>query len=74
MIDRIYNKDRRMINNNGKDNKMSTNVLTNMNKFHNLKSQTGVEKKHYDEKWLQERIDEELLELGLSLDYSPSKL
>ena len=72
MIDRIYTKDRRMVNNNEKDNKMSTIVLTKLDKFHNLKSQTGVERKQFDEEWLHDRIEEELLEVGLSLDYSPN--
>ena len=68
MIDKIYHKDRRMVNNNEKDNKMSTFVLTNMDKFHKLKSQTGVERKQHEEEWLRERIEEELQELGFSTD------
>ena len=52
MIDRIYSKDRRMVNNLYKGNMLSTAVLTDMHRYHNLKSSTGVEKMNYDELWL----------------------
>ena len=71
MIDKIYQRDRRMVNNMYKGNMLSTAVLTDMNRYHKLKSQTGVEATNYDEMWLQERIDEELREPGLSLDFAP---
>lgn len=71
MIDKIYNKDRRMVNSMYKGNMLSTAVLTDMTRYHRLKSSTGVESKDYDELWLQERIEEEQAELGLSLDCAP---
>ena len=52
MIDRIYSKDRRMVNNLYKGNMLSTAVLTDMHRYHKLKSSTGVEKMNYDELWL----------------------
>lgn len=48
MIDKIYQKDRRMVNNLYKGNMLSTVVLTDMNRYHKLKSSTGVESKDYD--------------------------
>lgn len=72
MIDKIYQKDRRMVNNMYKGNMLSTAVLTDMNRYHNLKSQTGVENKNYDDLWLQERVDEEMAQSGLNL--SPKTL
>lgn len=68
MIDRIYNKDRRMVNSLYKGNMLSTAVLTDMNRYHKLKSHTGVETKNYDQLYLQERIEEERNDVGLSLD------
>ena len=49
-----------MVPNMYKGNMLATAVLTDMNRYHNLKSQTGVEKKDHDETWLQERVNEEL--------------
>mmetsp|Transcript_4832 Transcript_4832/g.5883 ORF Transcript_4832/g.5883 Transcript_4832/m.5883 type:complete len:110 (-) Transcript_4832:287-616(-) len=72
MIDKIYQKDRKMVNNTYKGNMLSTAVLTDMTRYHKLKSQTGVENKNYDEAWLQERIEEEMREPGLSLDFAPN--
>ena len=71
MIDRIYSKDRRMVNNMYKGNMLSTAVLTDMSRYHKLRSQTGVENKNYDDLWLQERIQEEKADIGLSLDCAP---
>lgn len=73
MIDKIYNKDRRMVNNAYKGNMLSTAVLTDMNRYHKLKSNTGVESRHYDKLWFQERIEEEKADVGLSLDCAPNK-
>ena len=52
MIDKIYTKDRRMVNNNFKGNMLSTAVLNDMSRYHKLKSNTGVEQKLYDQTWL----------------------
>ena len=52
MIDKIYQKDRKMVNNMYKGNMLNTAVLTDMTRYHKLKSQTGVENKNYDEAWL----------------------
>ena len=71
MIDKIYTKDRRMVNNNFKGNMLSTAVLNDMSRYHKLKSNTGVEQKLYDQTWLQERIEEEKNDMGLSLDCAP---
>ena len=71
MIDRIYQRDRKMVNNLCKGNMLNTAVLTDMNRYHKLKSQTGVEKQNYDDDWLQERIEEEMGDPGLSLDFAP---
>lgn len=71
MIDKIYTKDRKMINGAFKGNMLNTAVLTDMNRYHNIKSGTGVESKNYDTIWLQARIDEEAEEIGLSLDCAP---
>ena len=49
MIDKIYNKDRRMVNSSYKGNMLSTAVLTDLNRYHKLKSNTGVETKQYDQ-------------------------
>ena len=71
MIDKIYNKDRRMVNSLYKGNMLSTAVLTDMNRYHKLKSNTGVETKNYNEDWMKERIEEEKNDIGLSLDCAP---
>ena len=66
-----------MVNNNFKGNMLSTAVLTDMHRYHKLKSNTGVENRLYDQVWLQERIEEEKNDIGLSLDCaqpSPSQL
>lgn len=52
MIDRIYDRDRKMVNNLYKGNMLNTAVLTDMSRFHKLKSQTGVESHTYDDDWL----------------------
>jgi hypothetical protein len=71
MIDKIYTKDRRMVNNMYKGNMLSTSILTDMTRYHNLKSSTGVENKNYDNLWLQGRIEEEKQDIGLMLDCTP---
>ena len=71
MIDRIYQRDRKMINNLYKGNMLNTAVLTDLNRYHRLKSLTGVENQKYDEEWLQEKIEEEQNDPGLSLDFAP---
>ena len=60
-----------MVNNNFKGNMLSTAVLNDMSRYHKLKSNTGVEQKLYDQTWLQERIEEEKNDMGLSLDCAP---
>ena len=72
MINKIYEKDRRMINSMYKGNMLSTTVLTDLNRYHKLKSSTGVENKNYDKIWLQEKIEEEKQDIGLSLDCAPN--
>ena len=74
MIDKIYSKDRRMVNNAYKGNMLSTAVLTDMHRYHNLKSSTGVEVHQHDQLWLQGRIEEEKADAGLSLDCAPERL
>ena len=71
MIDKIYVKDRKMINGAHKGNMLSTAVLTDMSRYHKVRSGTGVETKTYDDVWLQARIDEEAEEIGLRLDCAP---
>lgn len=71
MIDKIYTRDRRMVNNTYKGNMLSTTVLNDITRYHKLKSSTGVENKLYEEAWLQERIEEEKNDIGLSLDCAP---
>jgi len=60
MIDKIYQKDRRMVNNMYKGIMLSTAVLTDMSRYHKLKSQTGVERKDFDEVWIQQRVEQEV--------------
>ena len=48
MIDKIYKKDRKLTNNMYKGNMLSTTVLTDLNRYHKLKSNTGVENKDYN--------------------------
>ena len=72
MIDKIYMKDRRMVNNMYKGNMLSTAVLNDIHRYHKLKSSTGVESKFYDDMWLADRIEEEKQEIGLSLDCAPN--
>ena len=74
MIDRIYQRDRKMINNLYKGNMLNTAVLTDLNRYHRLKSLTGVENQKYDEEWLQEKIEEEQNDPGLSLDFAPGMI
>lgn len=69
MIDKIYKKDRKMVNNMYKGNMLSTAVLTDMTRYHKLKSNTGVESKDYDHIYYHDRIqEEESKDLGLRLD------
>lgn len=56
MIDKIYKKDRKMVNNMYKGNMLSTAVLTDMTRYHKLKSNTGVESKDYDHIYYHDRI------------------
>ena len=48
MINKIYQKDRRMVNSMYKGSMLSTTVLTDLNRYHKLKSNTGVEDRNYD--------------------------
>ena len=73
MIDKLYDKDRRMVNNSYKGNMLSTAVLTDMHRYHKLKSNTGVESRNYDKNNASQRIEEEKNDIGLSLDCAPQR-
>ena len=76
MIDKFYGNERKMVNNMYKGSLLSTSVLTDMSRYHKLKSITGVEDPMIDEKWLeaQRLIEEEKNGYGLSLDYVMTKI
>ena len=63
-----------MVNSMYKGNMLSTAVLTDMNRYHRLKSNTGVETKKYNETCIHDRIEEEKNDIGLSLDCAPTKV
>ena len=76
MIDKFYGNERKMVNNMYKGSLLSTAVLTDMHRYHKLKSNSGVEDPMIDEKWLeaQRQIEEEKNGYGLSLDYVMTKI
>ena len=76
MIDQFYGNERKMVNNMYKGSLLSTSVLTDMSRYHKLKTSTGVEDPMIDEMWLeaQRKIEEEKNGYGLSLDYVSTKI
>ena len=69
IIDKIYYKDRRMVNNAYKGNMLATAVLTDMGRYHKIKSSTGVESRKYQENIKQELASQDDHDnLGINLD------
>ena len=59
-----------MVNNAYKGNMLATAVLTDMGRYHKIKSSTGVESRHYQAMLAQEKASQEDVDgaLGMHLD------